>query len=219
MIAMLFAGLLVSTAISAQDELVGTWELRLDEDEEGFEGTTTMTLSANGDLEILLEAEFPPEFFGDFTSDDEDAPDLPLFTEGIAVRIAARGSWEADDEEFTLSIDEVEFTINGLSVDEFFREAAFEMAAALAEELEISEEDFPDFEETVVESVMVQFDPEGFGENLSDVFGEEETCHYEIVGGILIVEDEFGDETEFRRIVVASVVTERSWGQVKSGLR
>ena len=167
---------------------------------------------------MLLAAEFPPDFFGDFESEDEDVPEISLLTEGLAISLVARGSWEADDEVFTLSVDEVEFTINGLSIEEFFREAALEMAAALAEELEISEEDSPNFEETTVELAMLQFDPEGFEEIFADVFDEDQKCHYRVEADILIMEDEFGDETKFRRIA-ATAVSEMSWAQVKAELR
>ena len=65
---------------------------------------------------------------------------------------------------------------------------------------------------------MLQFDPEGFEEIFADVFDEDQKCHYRVEADILIMEDEFGDETKFRRIA-ATAVSEMSWAQVKAELR
>jgi len=88
-VAALFVSLAMASAVCAQDELVGTWELVIDPEEE-VEGRESLTLEADHTFRIVVEAEFGPEFLnggfggdgdvGSFDIEDEELPDIPLLS-------------------------------------------------------------------------------------------------------------------------------------------
>jgi hypothetical protein len=141
-----FTALLLATVTHAQDGLVGTWN-EVIEEEEGVEGSASLIIKEDGTAELIAEVQFGPEFVDLFLDDGElDAvPDISFFTEGFSMQIVVTGRWEVTGTQLTLSEGEVSVTLDGLTVEEFFIGMAREMSAILAEEQEISEEDFPAF--------------------------------------------------------------------------
>lgn len=215
-----FTALLLATAAHAQDGLVGTWE-HVIEEEEGVGASALLTIKEDGTAELIAEVQFGPEFVDLFLGDGEldELPDIPFFTEGFSMRFVINGRWEVTDTQFALSEGEVSVTIDGLTVEEFFVGIAQEMAVALAEEQEISEEDFPAFEESVVTLFMLQIDLEEFEEIFSSEFAEDKISEFSLAGDTLILMDEDDFETEYRRVGPVSAVAPTSWGQVKAAGR
>ena len=226
----LFVSLAISSAVCAQDELVGTWEQIIDP-EEGIEGSARLTLEADHTFEIVLESEFDSEFLNggfveegteedteedvaDFDIDDEELPDIPLFREGFRLTIVIRGTWEAQDEELTLRFEEVEIAFDDMSIEEFLATAARDLAALLAEEQGVADEEYEAFETAVVTLFLLELDSVDLEAMFSEDFGDEDISAYEIDGNSMVFLEDDEVAAEFRR-VTESVVAESSWGQVK----
>jgi hypothetical protein len=214
-----FTALLLATAAHAQEGLVGTWEQVIEE--EGVDASALLTIKEDGTAELIAEVQFGPEFVGLFLEDVEldELPDIPFFTEGFSLRVVVNGRWEVTGSQLTLSGGEVSVAIDGLTLEEFFVGTAREMAVALAEEQEISEEDYPAFEESVVSLFMLQIDLEEFEEIFSSEFADDKTSEFSLADDTLILMDEDDFETEYRRAGPVSAVAPTSWGQVKAAAR
>jgi hypothetical protein len=65
-----------------------------------------------------------------------------LYAEGFELEIVARGSWEAEDELLTLRFEEVEIGIDGGTVSEFLEASARDLAALLAREQGIDDDEY-----------------------------------------------------------------------------
>ena len=75
-LAALLVSLAITSSVVAQDELVGTWELVIDPEEE-VEGSESLTLAADHTFRIVFEAEFGPEFLnGGFGGDGDVAASI-----------------------------------------------------------------------------------------------------------------------------------------------
>ena len=228
-VAALFVSLAMASAVCAQDELVGTWELILGPEEE-VEGGEHLTLEADHTFRIVFEDEIGPEFLngefveegegdvGSFDIEDEELPDIPLFQEAFSLTVVIRGTWEAEDGELTLRFEEIEIALNNMSVEEFLVAAARDLAIVLAEEQEIAAEEFEEFETAVVTLFLLELDSEDleavFKEGLGDVEENEDISAYEIDGNSMVFFEDDEVAAEFRR-VTESVVAESSWGHVK----
>ena len=139
--------------------------------------------------------------------------------EGFSLTVVIRGTWEAEDGELTLRFEEIEIAFNDMSVEEFLVAAARDLAALLAEEQGIADEEYEAFETAVVTLFLVQLDSADleaiFKEGLGDVEENEDISAYEIDGNSMVFFEDDEVAAEFRR-VTESVVAESSWGQVKA---
>ena len=251
--------LTLTGAVDAQDELVGTWEQDLGV-EEGLEGSVRLTLDEDHTFEIVLQAEFAPEFlevvagaFGEdegehsdpeipsggeetptdeeptkespvndeprdedgdspFGFDGEELFDLALLSDGFELEIVVRGSWETENELLTLQFEEIEIGIDGGTVDEFFEASARDLAALLAEEQGVADDEYEEFEEAVVTLFMLQVDTEDFERAFGEAFTRDDVTEFSVDGDSLLLLENGDINAEFTR-VTPSVISESSWGQ------
>ena len=288
--------LTVTSAVEAQDELVGTWEHNLGV-EEGLEGSVRLTLDEDHTFEIVLHAEFAPDFlevvaggFGEVPSGGEETPtdaappgetptdvappretptdvappgetptdvappgetpsdegpgeetpvddeprdedgdspfgfdgeelfDLALLSDGFELEIVVRGSWETEDELLTLQFEEIEIGIDGGTIDEFFEATARDLAALLAEEQGVADDEYEEFEEAVVTLFMLQVDTEDFEKAFGEAFVRDDVTEFSVDGNSLLLLENGDVNAQFTR-VAASVISASSWGQVKAAAR
>ena len=210
----ILATLAATPAVLAQDdEFIGTWEAVI-EPEEDVEASGYMTLEADHTVEFGSQVHLGPEFiFGELG--EGELPDIPIFTEGFAMTLTLHGTWQAEDGLLTRHMEKFEITINDMTVEGFFREMASRFAVVFAEDAEIADEEFAEFEETFVDGFMMELDSEEFEEMLIADFREDDVDAYEVDGDTLFLTSDDGEVTEFRRIT-PSVVAQSTWGQVKA---
>ena len=210
----ILATLAASPAVLAQDdELIGTWEVVI-EPEEGVEASGYMTLEADHTVEFGSQVHLGPEFiFGDVG--EGELPDIPIFTEGFAMTITLHGTWQAENGVLTLHMEEFELLLNDMTVEEFFREMASQFAVVFAEDTEIADEEFAEFEEGFVEGFMMELNADEFEEMLIADFREDAVNTYEVDGNSMFFFEDGEVASEFRRIT-PSVVAQSTWGQVKA---
>ena len=154
---------------------------------------------------------------GPFGFDGEELFDLALLTDGFELEIVVRGSWEAEDELLTLQFEEIEIGIDGGTVDEFFEATARDLASLLAEEQGVADDEYEEFEEAVVTLFMLQVDAEDFEKAFGEAFTRDDVTEFSVDGDSLLLLENGDINAQFTR-VVASVISESSWGQVKSSV-
>jgi hypothetical protein len=92
-VAALFVSLAMASAVCAQDELVGTWELVIDPEEE-VEGRESLTLEADHTFRIVVEAEFGPEFLNGGFGGDGDVGSFDIAEcRRVTESVVAESSW------------------------------------------------------------------------------------------------------------------------------
>ena len=226
---------LLALPLTAQEEaLHGTWEGTFTDDEIGV-GTMRLTFQADGtfDFDLFIEeltypgdeAEVPDELLDELTEITEMFSAL----EGIS---AHGGTYQVSGDSLWVHNDNVvEYIVGGesVAVAEFWtpiiRISARVLAAFVAAFEEVSEEDYPAFEQAVIDEVLAEFlagldeEPLGLGLTLSGIYAIEDgtlfiTTTTTDVHGVETVET-----VEFHRIDVASAVAPTSWGALKAAWR
>ena len=143
--------------------------------------------------------------------------DLALLSDGFELEIVVRGSWETENELLTLQFEEIEIGIDGGTVDEFFEASARDLAALLAEEQGVADDEYEEFEEAVVTLFMLQVDTEDFERAFGEAFTRDDVTEFSVDGDSLLLLENGDINAEFTR-VTPSVISESSWGQVKSSV-
>ena len=226
---------MLALPLAAQEEaLHGTWEGTFTDDEIG-EGTMRLTFQADGtfDFDLFIEeltypgdeAEVPDELLDELT----EIVEMFSALEGIS---AHGGTYQVSGDSLWVHNDSVvEYIVDGESVAvvEFWtpiiRISARVLAAFVAAFEEVSEEDYPAFEQAVIDEVLAEFlagldeEPLGLGLTLSGIYAIEDdtlsiTTTTTDVHGVETVET-----VEFHRIDVASAVAPTSWGALKAAWR
>lgn len=141
-----------------------------------------------------------------------------LYAEGFELEIVARGSWEAEDELLTLRFEEVEIGIDGGTVSEFLEASARDLAALLAREQGIDDDEYAEFELAIVTLFELTVDSEDFERDFGRAFEGDEVSGFRTDGNSLHLLENGAVNAQFTR-VAASVISESSWGQVKAGAR
>ncbi len=225
---------LLALPLAAQEEaLHGTWEGTF-ADDEIVEGTVRLTFQADGSFDFNL---FIEELI--YPGDEVEVPDelLDELTEIIEVFSALEGisahggTYQVSDDSLWVHNDNVvEYIVGGESVAvvEFWtpiiRLSARFLAAFVAVFEEVSEEDYPAFEQAIIDEFLAEFlagldeEPLGLGLTLSGIYAIEDDTLF-----ITTTTDVDGVETvetvEFQRIDVASAVVQTSWGDLKAAWR
>ena len=225
---------LLALPLAAQEEaLHGTWEGTF-ADDEIVKGTVRLTFQADGSFDFNL---FIEELI--YPGDEVEVPDelLDELTEIIEVFSALEGisahggTYQVSDDSLWVHNDNVvEYIVGGESVAvvEFWtpiiRLSARFLAAFVAVFEEVSEEDYPAFEQAIIDEFLAEFlagldeEPLGLGLTLSGIYAIEDDTLF-----ITTTTDVDGVETvetvEFHRIDVASAVVQTSWGDLKAAWR
>ncbi len=199
----------LAPATAQEDQLIGAWELR-ENDEEG-EFVTWIIAKPEGEFEIRGEGRPSGDFFGSF--EDEETLGFDIFPDVELMTINATGVWRATGDSLYLDVKEVDFVLDGLSAEEFFIQIAKNFARNLANMNDIPDAAYPAFEEEVVNQFLENFD---LGE-LSEILDEEGT--YTLDGDVLTLTttDENGlvETDDYRRVPLSSAVSATSWGRLK----
>lgn len=223
---------LLALPLAAQEEaLHGTWEGTFTDDEIG-EGTMRLTFQTDGTFDFDLfveeliypgdEAEVPDELLDELTEIIEMFSAL----EGIS---AHGGTYQVSGDSLWVYNDNVvKYIVDGESVDviEFWtpiiRLSARFLAALVGAFEEVSEEDYPAFEQEIFDQMLADMlaeldeEPLGLGLTLSGIYAIEDDTLFITT----TTTDVDGVETvEFHRIDVASAVAPTSWGALKAAWR
>lgn len=209
--------LLLTTTVHSQEGLIGTWHQIIEEEEEDAAGSFVLKLKADGTMEFDIKAHFGPDFLDIGEDEAGELPDIPFFTEGFWISIVIPGSWEATETQITFSVGTASVAFNGLSSGAFVEGLARDVAAARAVELEVSEADFPAYEEEAVALLLEELDPQELEELFSSNFAEDWDVQFSLDEERLIFIDEFGfEEAAYVRAEISSAVVGISWGQLKA---
>ncbi len=138
-----------------------------------------------------------------------------LYAEGFELEIVARGSWEAEDELLTLRFEAVEIGIDGGTVSEFLEASARDLAALLAREQGIDDDEYADFELAIVTLFELQVDSGDFERDFGHAFEGDEVSGFRTDGNSLHLLENGAVNSQFTR-VVESVISPASWGQLKA---
>lgn len=197
--------------VTAQSILSGEQLFQeLGRDQTAGAGKLLRTLgSAQADSSALV-----PEFPGVEIGDEVLAEILvAILPDTLTTSVTVTGIWEADEQLLRLDGQTSQIRVNGLEPREFLDQLARRLAGELASKLEISAEDYPEFEATIVQGFSDGAEGKLEGEFNPDEVDVEGT--YVIQDGLLTVTDKEGGVTRFQR-VLASAVEALSWGQFKA---
>ena len=209
---------LLALPLAAQEEaLHGTWEGTIADDEIG-EMTIRLTFEEDGTFNQIYKGPALLEGLADAEAMGVEVPTIDSFHQIGTYQVAGDSLWvDIDNAYYVIGgerIEAVEVVIQLMI--QLIREMA-RLALALGE---ISEEDYPEAEQTVIDEFLAGFD----AEELFAEFAMSGT--YAIEGDTLFLTtttEEDGVETagtaEFHRIDVASAVVQTTWGDLKAAWR
>lgn len=201
----LCVALFVPAALLAQEtELAGTWEISEPQDGGTLEGRVVLAVS--GDASVLLQATMPGQL-------GDEAGEIPegVLPETLVLTVSGAGTWSADADSLRLLVDGWTLEAQNKPFREFIDETGEALARALAEELELPDEELADFIALVQASLHEEIDEETLLAGLTATF--QEAIAYELDGDELRMED--GDEPAVWRRVQQTAVVAASWGQIK----
>ena len=147
----------------------------------------------------------------------------------IVMTMVVTGTWESEDNQFTLEIEETVITINDMTLAEFYTELFSELIDAIFEESGLSEDEFmamiSEGDDIITPETVDEFKESMVDDFLSDMEGiepfetETETFEYSIAEDEMIATDSYGDAQTFVRLEAQSAVQAISWGQIKANSR
>ena len=212
-----FLSLLLAATVYPQEDIIGTWNQLIEQDEEDVDASSILKIKADGTMELVIEGHFASDSIEIGEDVVEELLDIPFFTEGFGISILVQGSWQATETQITFSPFEVSVHIDGLSSQAFFEGLARDMVAALAVKLEISDADLPTYEQEMVALLLEEINPQELEELFSSAFAEDWNVQFSFDEERLIFTDEFGlEETAYTRVEIRSAVLTTSWGAVKA---
>ena len=198
--------LLTALPLGAQEEaLHGAWEGTIS-DEVG-EATIRLTFAVDGTYtyEGTLQ---DPSFF--------EGLGEGFFDVGGTLELHHTGTYQVDGDSLRVDVDSACFVIDGERIEllDFMIRLLRSMAALWAEEFEVSEEDYPVFEQAIVDEFLAEFDEEEFLAEFS------ESSAYAVEGDILFLTNTYEDgevETlELHRIDDTTTIARTTWGALKA---
>ena len=191
------------------DALVGTWETSFTEPEVG-DGTIRVSFEADGRFQLDQVFSASDDFLAE--AGDVFSPIIEEFT------VQGTGTYRVDGDSLFVELTEVSLYADGRDFFEVMTEVVRALARVAADLGEVSDEDYPAFEE--------EFVAEFFAEsNLEEEFLGDFTGHlgtYSIDGDTLSIttfEDGEADTIELRRIDPSTAVARSTWGSLKADMR
>ena len=196
------------TAVQGQEEMIGTWQ-NIEAEPEQF----TLRFAADGSFEMILPA---PLVFADDDDEEGDGDDGFSLTEYAAgTQFQLTGEWLIDEQQLlSLSVEETNFIADGLTIEEFWIEAGKELAAVEAESEGVTEDEYEEFEQSMIDFLFGFFPPDILMQELAGQF-DGLLFGYEVDGNFLTLIDD--DIADMWRRVEPTAVPEITWAQVKAG--
>ena len=146
--------------------------------------------------------------------------------EEIFMTMVVTGTWEAQDDQFTLEAVETVITINDMTIVEFYTEIFNEMIDGIFEESGLSEDEFiatiSEDDDTITAETLGELKSAMVDELLTDMdevaapLFETEIFEYAINEDEMFATDSSGDPLSFVRLDAQSAVEAISWGQIKA---
>ena len=182
----------------------------------------------NGDG-VIDEEEY--NFWGEEDEDWEGVdpfagPMTEIFGDEIVMTMVVTGTWEVEDDHFTLEGVETVIEINDMTMAEFYTEIFNAMIDAIFEESGLNEDEFiamiSEADDTITAETLDELKANTVDELLVDMDEvaapplATETFEYAIDGDEMIATDSFGDPQSFVRLDAQSAVEAISWGQIKA---
>ena len=211
----LFLPLFALPLCAQDDALVGTWETSVTDSSERLDGTIRVSFGADSRFQLDVRVSAPDDFLAE--AGDAVSPTIEEFTvQGI-------GTYRVDGDSLFAELTEVSMYVDGLDFFEVMTEIARAFARFSADLLEgsdqeVSDEDYPAFEQAAIEEFFAEFNLEE--EFLGDFNGDLGT--YSIDGDTLSITtlvDGEADTIELRRIDPSSAVARSTWGSLKADMR
>ncbi len=208
----LFLPLFALPLCAQDDALVGTWETSFTEPEVG-DGTIRLSFGADGRFQLDQVISASDDFLA-FPAEAGDA--VPLIIEEFTLQ--GTGTYRVDGDSLFAELTEVSMYVDGRDFFEVMTEVIRALARFVADLQEVSDEDYPAFEQAAIEEFFAEFNPEE--EFLGDFTGNLGT--YSIDGNTLSITtlvDGEADTIELRRIAPSTAVARSTWGSLKAAMR
>ena len=201
---------LFALPLFAQDDaLVGTWEASFTEPEVG-DGTVRLRFEADGRFQLDQVMSAPDDYLAE--AGDADFPIVEEFT------LQATGTYRVDGDSLFAELTEVSMYADGRDFFEVMTEVIRAFARVAADLGDVSDEDYPAFEQAAIEEFFAEV-------NLEEEFLGEFTGNlgtYSIDGDTLSITTFVDGETdtiELRRIDPSTAVARSTWGSLKAAMR
>ena len=210
----LFLPLFALPLYAQDDALVGTWEASFTEPELG-DGTIRLSFGADGRFQLDQVISAPDDYLAEAI--DADFPIVEEFTIVEEVTLQATGTYRVDGDSLFAELTEVSMYADGRDFFEVMTEVIRAFARIAADLGDVSDEDYPAFEQAAIEEFFAEFNPEE--EFLGDFTGNLGT--YSIDGDTLSITtfvDGEADTIELRRID-PTAVARSTWGSLKAAMR
>ncbi len=192
------------------------------------EDVLEFSLADLNDDGVIDEEEF--NYWSEADSDDElGAVMAEIFGEEIVMTMVATGTWDTQDDQFTLDFGSVDVKINDMTLGEFYGEIFNWMIDAMFEESALSEEEFmamiseddptitaktlEELKAAMVDEILTDMDESDLFDFADD--NDTEIFAYNLEGQELTATDSFGDTVSYVRLG-QSAVEAVSWGQIKA---
>lgn len=206
----LFPFLLALPLFAQEEALHGTWDSILLDDQIG-EIATSMTFEEDGAFEISQVIEVKDDFLAGL--------DIP---ETIAINtITARGTgtYGVEGDSLRVEVTALDRMVDGENFIDFFTQVALDLSRYFADQSEIPEERYPEFEEAFVAEFLATLDEIEFLAG----FEQGGSSAYAIEGNSLRLISAEETTWEFHRMEVEVVdpptaVAGTTWGELKTAL-
>lgn len=197
---------LLALPLAAQEEaLHGTWEATFGET------TLRLTFQADGAFEInQVFRGFGEAILADAEAAGAEVPAIETLS------VHGTGTYGVVGDSLWADIAELEVLVDGEDFVEILTQIARDLARFAADLGEISEEDYPEFEQAAIDEYVAGFEDEFFAE-----FRAGRNGTYVVEGDILFITNTAEEDgvLELHRIDDATAVTPTAWGAVKAAWR
>ena len=135
------------------------------------------------------------------------------------VELHHTGTYRVDGDSLWLDSDNGHFVVDGVKLEllDFMIRLLRSMAALFAEELEVSDEEYPEFEQAMVDEFLAEFDEEEFLAEFAADLSIGGT--YAVEGDVLYLTEEEEVVLELHRIDDATPIARTTWGALKAAQR
>ena len=206
----LFLGLLALPLFADEEALHGTWDSVVLDDQIG-EISTSLTFEADGAFEINQVIEVKDDFLAGL--------DIPETIAINTITAHGTGTYGVDGDSLRVDIVQLDLLVDGENFGDYFTQAARDLARYFADLYEISEENYPEFEQAFVDEFLLAIDEIDFLAG----FEEGGSSSYAVEGNALVLTTTAETSWEFQRMEVVvetpTAVARTTWGGLKAALR
>jgi len=82
-----FLSLLLAATVYPQEDIIGTWNQLIEQDEEDVDASSILKIKADGTMELVIEGHFASDSIEIGEDVVEELLDIPFFTEGFGISI------------------------------------------------------------------------------------------------------------------------------------